>query len=95
MNRLFLLLVALLLSGCGTIIDAGNFAGSDQRLDSSGPHVYGGVRFDALMVADPGDKASSFAFLFFLDLPISLGMDTAFLLFTVPWALFGPETPPK
>jgi len=91
MSRLALLSLVLLVSGCGTIIDAGNFADSDRRFDSPGPHLYGGLRVDALLVADPGDKAAPFVILFLLDVPFSLALDTVFLPFTIPWAIFGPK----
>ena len=70
-------------AGRGTIADTFIFTDHDSPLKTPGPHIYGGIRTDALVVADPG-HLSSMAFLFFLDLPLSLGAGSAFLLSTVP-----------
>jgi uncharacterized protein YceK len=97
MNRLALIPVALLLSGCGTITDLGNIGDSDRLFSTPGPHIYGGVRLDAMRSAEPRhsfwDTSQDLAYCDMILL--SVWLDTVLLPFTVSWWIFGPDPPQK
>jgi uncharacterized protein YceK len=81
-------LLALPLAGCGTTADTFR---CPELPGAAGPRIYGGTRLDARRVAEPGDKLQLLSILCFLDMPLSIGMDTVLLLFTVPWVIFSSE----
>jgi len=86
-KRLLLLAgLAQSLAGCGTILDA---AGASRKgpSDPPGPPLHGGVPPDVPIIGDPVDGFGQRVPFFVLDVPLSAALDTAFLPFTVPWAL--------
>jgi uncharacterized protein YceK len=81
--------VALIcLSACGTVADCAS--NHDVAFDSPGPHIYGGVRLDAVAGTKPfGSHGSSpLGPLHWLDIPFSLALDTVLLPVTAVWSCF-------
>lgn len=78
----------LCLSGCGSAADL--VAKHDIAFDSPGPHVYGGVRLDAVMGTQPfGSHGSApLGMLHWLDIPFSLAFDTLLFPVTAAWSCF-------
>jgi uncharacterized protein YceK len=76
-----LAMVVLSGSGCMTI--------KDIAVDHDGQRIYGGVRRDCEMIADP-DSMAVLPFVVFgiLDFPLSLALDTGLLPVTLLFALF-------
>ncbi len=72
---------ALLLSGCGTILNLGDH-----------PQAMGGVRFDANEMTHGGPCSA--APLFCMDMPFSLALDLALLPFTAIYEIANPKPPP-
>ena len=83
MRRLLPLLL-LGLAGCGTLRD---LTGSSP-LETSGPHVYGGVRADLELAKTPFCCSGTMAFFFLPDVPFSAILDTLLLPVTGVVALF-------
>lgn len=87
MIRTFGLAAALLvgLSACGTIGDL--MGRGDECFDSSGPHVFGGVRLDAHEGRYWGGHDWYISCCRWLFMPLSLALDTALLPLTLPLSL--------
>ena len=93
-------LLVLGVTGCGTLADwiphsDSEHTAYDKVFNSSGPHVYGGLRLD-LVLGDPdywGGHLAPVAFCFWIDFLISTALDTALLPFTLPYSLVeeGPD----
>jgi hypothetical protein len=92
--------LVLTTTGCGTICDFcytnnNNRAERDRFFDTSGPHIYGGVQVD-IHLGDPdywGGHMAPCAAFFWIDFPISAALDTAALIFTVPYSLLRADGP--
>ena len=101
MLRLGPLLLLLCFTGCGTV--ANFFPGEERMVDSPGYRVYGGLRYDWEVLAKTDgwghpDLSWFFKPIFFIDLPLSLALDTVTLPATIIIALSGddvPEPPPE
>ena len=92
--QLIALLAALLLSGCGTLLDMAYPNDLDGLPETHGPHVYGGVRFDleALGIEDPyGIPRWLITILCVIDLPLSFAFDTVMLIVSIPNTMFPPD----
>lgn len=76
------------LSACGTVFDLA--AKHDVAFDSPGPHVYGGVRLDAVAGTMPflSHGSAPCGVLHWLDIPFSLALDTVLLPVTAVWSFF-------
>ena len=77
------------LTGCGTVM---NLMPKSHALPkgSGEKAVYGGVVFDVATVSEaewPWEKLLGILMLLMIDLPLSLGMDTATLPITIPVTL--------
>jgi uncharacterized protein YceK len=83
-----LALALICLSACGTVADV--VANHDVAYDSPGPHVYGGVRLDAVMGTKPfGSRGEApLGILHWLDIPFALAFDTVLLPVTAVWSFF-------
>lgn len=96
MTRRFLLplLLTCALSGCGTLADLfgdrrtkrqDDGISSSTLVHGGRVRVYGGVRYDLEVLYEA--KAGWLLALYFLDVPLSVAVDTVLLPFTVPYNL--------
>jgi uncharacterized protein YceK len=81
-----LALALVVLSACGTIGDLARTR--DVAFDSPGPHVYGGVRLDAVLGTEPWGREAPLGIFHWLDIPLSLVFDTILLPVTVTYSFF-------
>jgi uncharacterized protein YceK len=87
MKKTAALALALIgLSACGTIGDIARTR--DVAFDSPGPHVYGGVRLDAVLGAEPWGREAPLGIFHWLDIPLSLVFDTILFPVTVTYSFF-------